>query len=105
MENPVALSPRDREILQDCLEDQPAGWEAFVDRFVGLIVHVVREAAKSCGVSLQKAQEDDLVAEIFRRLQGNNKAILRRFAGASSLATYLAVVSRRIAIKQLLSKR
>ena len=44
---------------------------------------------------------DDLVADVFVSWIDRDFAILRRFRGQSSLATYLAVVSRRVVLRRL----
>jgi len=43
----VALSEIDRNLLQRCLARKPRAWEDFVDRFMGLVVHVVNHSAQS----------------------------------------------------------
>ena len=48
---------------------------------------------------------DDLAAEVFLAIVKDDLALLRRFRGQSSLATYLPVVSRRIVVHELLKKK
>lgn len=97
----MVLSEIDRNLLERCLARKPRSWEDFVDRFLGLFYHVVDHSASACHVKLSPADRDDLCAEILLRLVENDFAILRRFRGQASLATYLAVVGRRIALRWL----
>jgi RNA polymerase sigma-70 factor, ECF subfamily len=98
----VALSEIDRSLLERCLHGKPRAWEDFVDRFMGLVVHVVNHTARARSVRLSMADRDDLCAEVFMAIVKNDYAVLRNFRGRSSLATYLTVVARRIVVRELL---
>jgi RNA polymerase sigma-70 factor (ECF subfamily) len=100
----VALLEIDRKLLQRCLSREPNAWEAFVDRFLGLVVHVVRHTAKSRSIQVSPQDEEDLVAEFFVTVVRDDFALLRRFRLESSLATYLAVVARRVVVRELLRR-
>jgi RNA polymerase sigma-70 factor, ECF subfamily len=100
----VALSEIDRSLLERCLHRKPRAWEDFVDRFMGLIIHVVNHTARARSVRLSIADRDDLCAEVFLAIVKNDYAVLRNFRGKSSLATYLTVVARRIVVRELLSR-
>jgi RNA polymerase sigma-70 factor (ECF subfamily) len=76
-----------------------------VDRFLGLVVHVVGHSAQSRSIQLTQQDREDLVAEVFLALVQDDLAILRRFRGESSLATYLTVIARRIIVHHLLKRR
>ncbi len=101
----VALSEIDRNLLERCLQRKPKAWEDFVDRFMGLIVHVVNHTAEARSVRLTAEDRDDLCAEIFLAIIRDNFNVLRKFRGNSSLATYLAVIARRVAVRQLLANK
>jgi RNA polymerase sigma-70 factor (ECF subfamily) len=101
----VALSELDRNLLQQCLSREPRAWQNFVDRFLGLVVHVANHSAESRSVRLTEQDKEDLVAEVFLTLIKDDFAVLRRFRGQSSLATYLTVVSRRVVVRELLKAR
>jgi RNA polymerase sigma-70 factor (ECF subfamily) len=101
----VALSEVDRELLQDCLARQPNSWEAFVDRFLGMVVHVIRHTAETRSFHLPPADVEDLAADVFVAIVENDFAVLRRFRGESSLATYLTVIARRVVVRELLQRR
>ena len=98
----VALSEIDRELLKRCLERQTRAWEDFVDRFLGLVIHVVNHSADSRSIRLASEEVEDLAAEVFLAIVSNDFAVLRRFRGESSLATYLTVVARRVVVRELL---
>lgn len=99
----MALSEIDRNLIDRCLAHKPHAWEDFVDRFMGLVVHVVNHSAQSRSMRLSQADREDLVAEVFLTLVDNDLAVLRHFRGESSLATYLTVVARRIVVRALVS--
>lgn len=101
----MALSPYDRELLERCLARQPGSWEAFVDRFLGLVVHVINHTAKARGLRLVSQDYDDLAGEVFLAVIADDFGLLRRFRGESSLATYLTVVSRRVIVRDLVKRK
>jgi RNA polymerase sigma-70 factor (ECF subfamily) len=100
----VALSEIDRNLLERCLQHKPRAWEDFVDRFMGLVVHVIHHTARTRSIRLTPADRDDLCAEVFLTAVKNDFALLRNFHGKSSLATYLTVVTRRIVVKEMLAR-
>jgi RNA polymerase sigma-70 factor (ECF subfamily) len=101
----VAFSDIDRQLLQRCLARQPRAWEDFVDRFLGLVVHVVAHTGQARSLAIGSQDREDLVAEVFTALLADDFAVLRRFRGQSSLATYLTVVARRVVVRELLKRR
>jgi RNA polymerase sigma-70 factor (ECF subfamily) len=98
----VALSDFDRRLLDRCLAGTPRAWEEFVDRFMGLVVHVVNHSAQCRSIRLSNSDRDDLIAEVFLAIIDNDYAVLRRFRGQSSLATYLTVIAQRVVVRQML---
>jgi len=101
----VALSEIDRNLLQRCLHKKPRAWEDFVDRFMGLVVHVVNHTAQARSVRLTVEDRDDLCGEVFLTLVRDDFGVLRRFRGQSSLATYLTVVARRVVVREILTRK
>ncbi len=85
----MALSDIDRNLLDRCLHRKPRGWEDFVDRFMGLVVHVINHTAQCRSTNLSAADREDLAADVFLAIVDNDMAVLRHFRGKSSLATYL----------------
>jgi RNA polymerase sigma-70 factor, ECF subfamily len=100
----VALSEIDRNLLERCLERKVRAWEDFVDRFLGLIVHVVDHTSTSRNIPLSADDRDDLSAEVFLTLIRDDFAVLRHFRGQSSLATYLTVVARRVVVHEIMKR-
>ncbi len=100
----MGLSEIDRNLLERCLQRKPRAWEDFVDRFMGLVVHVVNHTARARGVRLTPTDRDDLCAEVFLGTIKNEFAVLRNFRGKSSLATYLTVIARRVVVREVLSR-
>ena len=98
----MVLSEIDRRLLQRCIHRKPHAWEDFVDRFVGLVMHVIRHTARTRSLRLTPEDEEDLAAEFFTALIRDDFSVLRRFRGESSLTTYLTVVARRVIVRELL---
>ncbi len=101
----MSLSDVDRQLLDRCLSGSPRAWEDFVDRFVGLVVHVANHTAAVRGMSISPDTRDDLVADVFTTIIANDNVVLRRFQRNCSLATYLTVIARRVVVRQLASQR
>lgn len=101
MENNVPLTARDRDLLKRCLNHEPGAWNDFVDRFLGLVYHVIGHSAHLRSVPLRPEDTEDLAGDILLQLVANDYAVLRHFRGNSSLATYLTVIARRICVQEL----
>ena len=101
----MALSEVDRNLLDRCLSKKPRSWEDFVDRFMGLVVHVVNHTSHARSIRVSQEDLDDLCAEVFLAIIKDDFAVLRRFRGQSSLATYLTVIARRVVVRKLVDGR
>ena len=101
----VALTEIDRGLLQRCLASEPGAWKDFVDRFLGLLMHVVHHTAHSRSVPLKPEDVDDLCAEVFLTILADDYAVLRQFRGEASLAPYLTVVARRVVVREMSQRR
>lgn len=101
----MALSDFDRELVQRCLTRQPRSWEDFVDRFLGLVVHVVTHTSQARSIAVSPEDMEDLASEVFAAILADDYGVLRRFRGQSSLATYLTVIARRVVVRELLKRR
>lgn len=99
---PVALSDIDRDLLDRCLSGDSDAWRSLVDRFLPLMTHVVNQAASNRGKRLSSADREDLIGEIFVVLLSDDMTVLKHFQQRSSLATYLAVIGRRVAVRCLM---
>jgi RNA polymerase sigma-70 factor, ECF subfamily len=101
----VALSEIDRNLLNRCLARQSRAWEDFVDRFMGLVLHVIDHSVSSRSLRLAAHDREDLVGEVFLAFVKSDFAVLRRFRGEASLATYLTVITRRVVVHRLVHGR
>src|SRR4051794_37791169 len=97
----VALTNVDRTLLQRCLTHQPGAWNDFVDRYVGLIYHVIHHTSHLRSQPLSPEDTEDMAQEVLLQIVQGDYAILRQFQGKCSLATYLTVIARRICVNQL----
>ena len=96
-----ALSAEDRGLIDACLAGTAGAWPAFVARFSGLFAFVASRTAQQRGLALPAADRDDLVADVIVECLRDDAVALRSFAGRSSLATYLAVIARRVVARRL----
>jgi RNA polymerase sigma-70 factor, ECF subfamily len=100
----VPLREIDRQLLDRCLGHQPKAWNDFVDRYMGLIYHVIHHVAHARSVPLSEADVEDVAADIFLAIVDDDYKVLREFKGNSSLPTYLTVVGRRVCIKAIVQR-
>lgn len=91
----------DRVFLDSCLAGDPKAWDAFIERYGGLLALVVDRTAAQRRAPLTQADRDDLLADVLLGLLHHDAAVLRGFSGRSSLASYLTVVARRIVLPGL----
>ena len=91
----------DQQLVAECLQGNPAAWDRFVDRFAGLFAFVIDRTASQRQIPLAAADRDDLLAETLLEILQRDAAVLRAFRGNSALATYLAVIARRLSVRGL----
>jgi RNA polymerase sigma-70 factor (ECF subfamily) len=97
----MAHTAEDQVLLDRCLRHEAGAWKAFVDRFLRLVFHIVRQTSQTVGMPLRAADVEDIAAEIFLQIVKNDYAVLRQFRGKSRLATYLTVIARRVCLHEL----
>jgi RNA polymerase sigma-70 factor (ECF subfamily) len=95
----------DRNLIERCLRKEPGAWNDFVDRYMGLIYHVIQHAAYARSRVLSYEDIEDIAAEIFLKIVDDDYAVLKKFKGMSSLPTYLTVIARRICVKELIQRQ
>jgi RNA polymerase sigma-70 factor (ECF subfamily) len=83
------------------LHHEPGSWNDFVDRFLGLVYHVVQHTADARSFTLKPEDAEDIAAQALLQIVDNDYAALRQFRGNSSLATYLTVITRRTCVNEL----
>jgi RNA polymerase sigma-70 factor, ECF subfamily len=101
----VALTAIDRSILQRCLQHDVGAWNDFVDRFLGLVYHVIHYTAHLRSNPLKPDVVEDIAQEIMTEIAASDYALLKAFRGKSSLATYLTVIARRICVREFSKRR
>ena len=100
----MPLREIDRQLLDRCLSHEPKAWNDFVDRYMGLIYHVIHHVSHARSVPLTEADVEDVAADIFLEFVDDDYKVLRNFKGSSSLPTYLTVVGRRVCIKSIVQR-
>ncbi len=88
-------------MIRRCLHHEPGAWNDFVDRFLGLVYHVVQHTAHLRSFPLRPQDTEDVAATVLVHLVDNDYAALRQFRGKSSLAAYLTVIARRVCVQEL----
>ena len=71
----MPLRDIDRQLLDRCLRKEPGAWNDFVDRYMGLIYHVIHHVSHARSLVLSPADIEDIAAEIFL---GDRRRRLRR---------------------------
>ncbi|WP_422926853.1 RNA polymerase sigma factor [Singulisphaera sp. PoT] len=100
----MPLREIDRQLIDRCLRKEPGAWNDFVDRYMGLIYHVIHHVSHARSIVLSSPDIEDIAAEIFLGIVDEDYGVLRRFKGESSLPTYLTVVARRICVKEVIKR-
>ena len=94
----------DHTLLERCLAGQDRAWEDFVDRFLGLVLHVIDHTVTKRDIRLRSEDRNALCKQVFVALGHDQFRLLREFKSRSSLTTYLSVVVRRIIVRSLLNQ-
>jgi RNA polymerase sigma-70 factor, ECF subfamily len=100
----VPLSDIDRKLIDRCLGKEPGAWNDFVDRYLGLIYHVIHHVTHARSKTASQADMEDIASEILLKIVDDDYDILRRYKGISSLPTYLTVIARRICVKEIIKR-
>ncbi len=99
------LSEIDRKLIDWCLGRESGAWNDFVDRYLGLIYHVIQHVAQARSRVVSQADMEDIAAEILLRIADDDYEILRRYKGVSSLPTYLTVIARRTCVEEMVKRQ
>ncbi|MGY8767837.1 MAG: hypothetical protein ACKVH8_05300 [Pirellulales bacterium] len=100
----MAISTTDHNLLQLCFDHQEYAWQSLVDRYVGLVTHVVSHTVQSQSLTMVPQEQEQLAIEVFRQLSADDYRLLKSFRQQSNLATFLTVLSRRIIIQTIQTK-
>ena len=101
----MSINKLDQELLTRCTEGQTRGWEDFVDRFMGLAMHVIDHCVQVRSQQITPEERDQLCENVFVTLYHDSFRLLREFDGQCSLTTYMTVVVRRIVVRLLLNRK
>ena len=97
----MPLTASDRELIRRCLNHQDGAWNEFVDRYLGLIYHVIIHAAHLRSYPIQPHETEDIAANVLLQVIEKDYAVLKQFHFNSSLSSYLTVIARRICVQDL----
>ena len=100
----MPLRDIDSKLIDRCLAKEPGAWNDFVDRYMGLIYHVIQHVAYARSRLLTSEDVEDIAAEILLKIVANDYAVLKKFKRLSSLPTYLTVIARRTCVKELIKR-
>ncbi|MCA8926109.1 MAG: sigma-70 family RNA polymerase sigma factor [Planctomycetes bacterium] len=100
-----ALAAEDENTVQALLEGSPGAWDAFVERYLGLVVGCARRVLLSRGLRPSGADVDDIAEGVFVMLLEDDKKLLRRYDPAHKLSAYLAVLTRTAAYRDLRKRK
>jgi RNA polymerase sigma-70 factor (ECF subfamily) len=100
----MSANQLDSALLDRCLAHQERAWEDFVDRFLGLVLHVIDHTVSKRELRLRTEERTNLCERVFAALAHDQFRLLREFKARSSLTTYLSVVVRRIVVRSLLNR-
>jgi RNA polymerase sigma-70 factor (ECF subfamily) len=92
-------------LVAACVDGDQAAWQRFFAHFEPLILRVATRSLTRLGVDDPTAQAHDVTADVLAHLVDRDHAVLARFEGRSSLATWLRVVTRRRASRSLRRRR
>jgi len=91
--------------LDACIRGDKQAWDAFVERWAG-VIHAAVQRAFHGGRGAARAEIEDTVQDVFLRLIKDECRLLRTYdARRASLATWLTLVARSTAIDRLRRKR
>lgn len=90
----------ERVLVERIVTGDKSSWDEFVQQFTRLIYHAIYKTLQRHGYKLMPDLVDDLHQEVFLSLLKNDAAKLKGFQwrNGCSLATWLTVVSRNIAV-------
>ena len=68
----MALTATDRELLRRCLHHEPGAWNDFVDRFLGLVYHVIQHTAHLRSFDLRPEDTEDIASQVLLEIVDND---------------------------------
>ena len=107
--NPQAAEALDQHMdvdLRACLQGNELAWDAFLQRYAGVIYAAVGHVFGQWGAGLTGRTVEDIAQDIFIRLIKDDYQLLRKYQpGRASLETWLTLIARSAAIDCLRKRR
>jgi RNA polymerase sigma-70 factor (ECF subfamily) len=103
-EPPHQSDPIDEDLalVQRLLARDEAAWTDFISRYDRLVQSRIATACRETGRNVGMIELiDEISAEVYTALTEFDMKILRSFAGGSRLSTWLSVIVRRLALRQI----
>ncbi len=94
----------DMQLVARLVTREPSAWREFLQQYERLIYSRVLSAYHELGREPRPDVVEDCCAEVLSALFQNDLKALRQFQGRSRLSTWLAVMSRRVAINVIVRK-
>ena len=92
--------------LKACIGGDKEAWDAFVDRYSGVIFSAVERTVGGRGHGVNRSDVEDSTQEVFVRLVRDGFRLLRSYdPRQASLVTWLSLVARSAAIDHLRKRR
>lgn len=88
-------------LVQRCAEGDRSAWEAFVDGYGPLIRALAQRLLRRYQERPQPTDVDEVCGEVFLALLRHEGRLLRRYNPTWRLSTYLGVICRTAALRQL----
>ncbi|MEZ6184289.1 MAG: sigma-70 family RNA polymerase sigma factor [Planctomycetota bacterium] len=105
LEGTRALAAEDESTVQALLEGEPGAWNAFVERYLGLVAGCARRVLLARGLRPSPADVDDISEAVFVMLLEHDMRALRRYDPRHKLSAYLAVLTRTAVHRDLRKRR
>lgn len=90
--------PDDKKLVERCISRDNKAWDAFVEKFQGLISHSIVQTLKRYSFPLENQVIEDLFHSVFLSLIENNAKKLRQFRWQCKLSSWLHVITVRATI-------
>lgn len=95
----------DAELVRRCIDGDREGWDRFVDRFAPYLAGVLRRWLSRRPARVARlTTAEDLLQDCFLHFWNDDRKVLRRYSGASSLETFLRVTAIHHAVNRLESQ-
>jgi RNA polymerase sigma-70 factor (ECF subfamily) len=92
----------DLALVRRCLleegQEGPGAWEELLARVRPPLAGALRRVLARCGLPSGSQEVEEVLQDLFVRLLGEDRAVLRRYQGRASLEGYLKVIALRLVL-------